>query len=236
MVGGALVALLRKRGFTDLLTPSRSDLDLTDQGATYDYLRAERPEVVVVAAAKVGGILANSSYPASFLQENLAIALNLIHGSHLSGIDRLLFLGSSCIYPKLAPMPLREAALLTGPLEPTNEGYAIAKIVGVKLVEYYAKEYGRSYISAMPTNLYGPGDRYDERNSHVVPALLQRFHRAKEESQEQVKVWGSGRPLGNFSMWRILPMRSSSSWRTTMSPARSISVQVRKFRLQIWPR
>lgn len=198
MVGKALVRKLQKLEIQELLTPSRQEVDFTQQEQVKSYFQLHRPDLVIVAAAKVGGIWANDSYSAEFLYDNLMIASNSIHQAHEADVERLLFLGSTCIYPKMAPQPIPEEALLTGPLEKTNEAYALAKIAGVKLCEYYRKQFGRRYISAMPTNLYGPGDNYHPENSHVLPALLQRFHEAKEQGQEEVVVWGSGTPLREF--------------------------------------
>ncbi len=198
MVGSALVREAKARGVTDILTPSSSGLDLTNQAATEAYIAEHKPDEVIVAAAKVGGIHANSTYPADFIYVNMMIAANTIHGSYKAGVKRLLFLGSSCIYPRLAPQPMPESCLLTSELEPTNEAYAIAKIAGLKLCEYYRKQYGVMYHSAMPTNLYGPGDNYHSENSHVIPAMLRRFHEAKEAGQESVQIWGSGTPKREF--------------------------------------
>ena len=197
MVGSALCRALAGEGCT-ILTAGRGTLDLTDQRAVGDWLAREVPDVVVVAAAKVGGIKANDTYPADFLYENLMIEANLIHAAHVAGIERLLFLGSSCIYPKFAEQPIREDSLMTGPLEPTNEWYAVAKIAGIKLCDAYRRQHGRHYISAMPTNLYGPGDNYHPENSHVVPALLRRFHEAREAGAESVTLWGTGTPRREF--------------------------------------
>ncbi len=197
MVGSALCRALAGEGCT-ILTEGRGTLDLTDQRAVGDWLAREMPDVVVVAAAKVGGIKANDTYPADFLYENLMIEANLIHAAHVAGIERLLFLGSSCIYPKFAEQPIREDSLMTGPLEPTNEWYAVAKIAGIKLCDAYRRQHGRHYISAMPTNLYGPGDNYHPENSHVVPALLRRFHEAREAGAESVTLWGTGTPRREF--------------------------------------
>jgi GDP-L-fucose synthase len=198
MVGKALVRAYQARGISDLLTPHRAELDLLDQAKVRSYLALHRPETLIIAAAKVGGILANQSFPADFLYENLVIATNLIGGAHLEGIQRVLFLGSSCIYPKYAEQPIREESLLSAPLEPTNEAYALAKIAGVKLCEFYTKQYGRKYISAMPTNLYGPGDNYHKTHSHVIPGLIRRFHEAKINGDKEVAIWGSGTPLREF--------------------------------------
>jgi len=197
MVGQALSSLLRARGDT-VLTVEKSALDLRYQSAVAAWLRENRPDAVVIAAAKVGGIQANMSRPAEFIYDNLAIAANLIHGAHLADIDRLVYLGSSCIYPRLAPQPICEEALLTGPLEPTNEWYAIAKIAGIKLTQAYRRQYGRRFVAIMPCNLYGPGDNFDLQTAHVLPALMRKFHRAKLTSSGEVVVWGSGAPLREF--------------------------------------
>lgn len=198
MAGSALMRRLSAIPGMELIVRSRSELDLTDQHAVTDFYAAAQPDVVVVAAGKVGGIHANNSFPADFLFENLAIAQNCIHGALKAGVKRLLYLGSSCIYPKLAPQPMREDSLLTGPLEPTNEGYAIAKIAGIKLAQMCRRQHGVVYHSAMPTNLYGPGDQYHPENSHVMPALLRRFHEAKAAGAPQVVAWGTGSPLREF--------------------------------------
>ncbi|WP_422012412.1 GDP-L-fucose synthase [Roseateles sp.] len=198
MVGSALVRRLQAGGYTNVLTASRQELDLLDQRAVHAWLQAHKPDYVFIAAAKVGGIQANNIYRAEFLYENLMIEANLIHGAHVAGVQRLMFLGSSCIYPKLAPQPLREDSLLTGPLEPTNEPYAIAKIAGIKLCESYNRQYGRQYVSAMPTNLYGPNDNYDLANSHVLPALIRKAHEAKQRGDKALVVWGTGTPLREF--------------------------------------
>lgn len=197
MVGGAVLRRLKQENCT-LITAGRDVLDLTDQRAVHTWMALEKPDAIVLAAAKVGGIHANNTYPVDFLYENLMIEANIIHAAHLCDVERLLFLGSSCIYPKLAPQPISEDSLLTGPLEPTNEWYAIAKIAGIKLVQAYRKQYGRDWISAMPTNLYGPGDNYDLTSSHVLPALLRKFHEAKHSGAPEVVVWGSGTPLREF--------------------------------------
>lgn len=198
MVGSALTRLLQARGFENLLTPSHAELDFCDQSKTRSYLRAHLPEVVIIAAARVGGIYANMTYPAEFLYENLQIASNLVHESYKSGVSRLLFLGSTCIYPRLAKQPIAEEELLAGPLEKTNEAYALAKIAGVKLCRFYKEQYGCDYISAMPTNLYGIGDNYHPENSHVIPGMIQKFHAAMTSGQEQVAIWGSGRVKREF--------------------------------------
>lgn len=198
LVGSALVRQLQNRGYDNLLLRTSSELDLRDQSAVRDFFERERPEFVFMAAAKVGGILANDSFPAQFLQDNLLIQSNVIDGAYRAGTTKLLFLGSSCIYPKLAPQPLKEEYLLTGPLEPTNEWYAIAKIAGIKLAQAYRKEYGFNAISAMPTNLYGPGDNFDLDSSHVLPALLRKMHEAKVNGNPEVVVWGTGTPRREF--------------------------------------
>jgi GDP-L-fucose synthase len=198
MVGSALVRRLVRSGFSNVLAPARSELDLLNGTAVHDYLVAHRPRFMFIAAAKVGGIHANNSYRAQFLYENLMIQNHLIHAAHLAGVQRLMFLGSSCIYPKLAPQPIREEYLLNGLLEPTNEPYAIAKIAGIKMCESYNLQYGRQYISVMPTNLYGPNDNYDLQNSHVLPALIRKAHEAKETGARELVVWGTGTPRREF--------------------------------------
>jgi GDP-L-fucose synthase len=198
MVGSALVRRLQAGGYTQVLAPGRTELDLTDTAAVQAYLAQHRPAYIFIAAAKVGGIHANNTYRAEFLHTNLTIQNNLIHGAHLAGVQRLMFLGSSCIYPKMAPQPIKEEYLLTGPLEPTNEPYAIAKIAGIKMCEAYNAQYGRQYISVMPTNLYGPNDNYDLNNSHVLPALIRKAHEAKLRGDAQYVVWGSGTPRREF--------------------------------------
>jgi len=197
MVGSAIVRRLAQID-CEIMTTSRRDVDLTRQSAVETWVSENRPDAVVVAAAKVGGILANDTYPADFLYENLMIEANIIHASHKADVGKLLFLGSSCIYPKLAPQPLREDALLTGPLEPTNEWYAIAKIAGIKLAQAYRRQHGRDFISAMPTNLYGPGDNFDLNSSHVMPALIRKIHTAKLEQRPEVEIWGTGTPYREF--------------------------------------
>ena len=198
MVGSALVRCLNAQGYTHLLTPSHHQLDYTDQQAVRIYLKTQNPDIVVIAAAKVGGIWANMTYPAEFIHTNLMIACNLIHESYVLGVKRILFLGSSCIYPREAPQPIPEEALLTGPLEKTNEAYALAKIAGIKMCQYYREQYGCQYISAMPTNLYGQGDNYHPKNSHVIPALIRRFHEAKISGAKQVEIWGTGKAYREF--------------------------------------
>jgi GDP-L-fucose synthase len=198
LVGSALVRLLRSRGFTNLVLRSRAELNLLDQRAVHDFFREERIDLAVIAAARVGGIHANSSNLTGFLYENGQIALNVIHGAAEGGVSKLLFLGSSCIYPREAPQPIREESLLTGPLEPTNEAYALAKIAGLKLCEYYFREHSKRFTSAMPSNLYGPGDNFDPAASHVIPGLLRRFHEAKVRGAAEVVVWGSGRARREF--------------------------------------
>lgn len=197
MVGSAIVRLLDTLD-CEVLTADRATLDLMDQAATRRWIAEQRPDAVVVAAAKVGGILANDSFPADFLYENLVIATNVIEAAHRADVNRLLFLGSSCIYPKLADQPIVEEALLTGPLEPTNEWYAVAKIAGIKLCQAYRRQHGRDYISAMPTNLYGPGDNFDLNSSHVLPALIRKAHEAKLAGAEHIPVWGTGSPRREF--------------------------------------
>lgn len=198
MVGSALVREAKKRGGYQVLTASREELDLLDQASVAEWLEDHEPDQVIIAAAKVGGIHANSTYPAEFIYENLAIASNLIEGSRQAGVGRVLFLGSSCIYPKMAPQPMPEDCLLTSPLELTNEAYAIAKIAGLKMCQHYRAQYGLMYHSAMPTNLYGPGDNYHSENSHVIPAMIRRFHEAKERGDSNVTIWGSGTPRREF--------------------------------------
>jgi GDP-L-fucose synthase len=198
MVGSAIVQRLEASGRYEIVTRTRSELDLTRQADVEAFLAAARVDHVVLAAAKVGGIHANDTYPAEFIHENLVIECNLIHGSHVAGVQKLLFLGSSCIYPREAPQPMREDALLTGVLEATNEPYAIAKIAGIKLCESYNRQYGRDYRSVMPTNLYGPNDNFHPENSHVIPALLRRFHEAVRAKAPEVVIWGSGRPMREF--------------------------------------
>jgi GDP-L-fucose synthase len=198
LVGSAILRRLRGEGCENLVTRTHSELDLTDARAVNAFFEAEKPEYVFLAAAKVGGILANDSYPADFLWENLAIELNVIDASHRHGVEKLLFLGSSCIYPKFAPQPMKEEYLLTGELEPTNEPYAVAKIAGIKLCQAYNVQHGADFVSVMPTNLYGPGDNFDLHTSHVLPALIRKFHEAKESGEPAVTVWGTGTPRREF--------------------------------------
>ena len=198
MVGSALVRRFAREADVTLVTRSRAELDLTSPAAVEAFFAKEKPDTAIIAAAKVGGILANSTYPAEFLFVNLAIASNTIHAAYRHGVKRLLFLGSSCIYPKNAPQPMPEDCLLTGPLEPTNEAYAIAKIAGLKLAQFYRKQHGVLFHSAMPTNLYGPGDNYHLQNSHVLPALIRKFHEAKETKKAEVTAWGTGAPRREF--------------------------------------
>ncbi len=198
MVGSAIARKLQKEGFTNILTKTSAELDLRSQQSVGDFFKNEKPQCVFLAAAKVGGIMANNTYKADFLYDNLMIESNIIEASYRNGVEKLLFLGSSCIYPKLAPQPLKEEYLLSGFLEPTNEPYAIAKIAGIKLCEYYREQYGCNYISAMPTNLYGPNDNYDLHNSHVLPALIRKFHTAKINGSSSVTLWGSGSPKREF--------------------------------------
>jgi GDP-L-fucose synthase len=198
MVGSAIDRRLRALGYANIVGPPSSELDLQDQHAVADFFRSERPEYVFLAAARVGGIHANNTYPADFIYNNLQIQMNVIHSCWKSGVRKLLFLGSSCIYPKHAPQPIREEHLLTGLLEPTNEPYAIAKIAGIKMCEAYNRQHGTNFISVMPTNLYGPNDSYDPMNSHVLPALIRRFHEAKVAAAPEVVVWGTGEPRREF--------------------------------------
>ncbi|QJR16484.1 GDP-L-fucose synthase family protein [Usitatibacter palustris] len=198
LVGSALMRGLAAKGFGNLVTRTRSEVDLTDSAAVDRFFAAERPEYAFVAAAKVGGILANNNYPAEFIRENLAIEANIIHAAWRHGVKRMLFLGSSCIYPKMAPQPIRETSFLTGPLEPTNRAYAIAKIAGIEMCWSYNRQYGTQFLAAMPTNLYGPGDNYHPDNSHVIPALIGKFHAAKTGGHSKVTVWGTGTPRREF--------------------------------------
>ncbi|MEH6557739.1 MAG: GDP-L-fucose synthase [Oceanicoccus sp.] len=198
MVGSAIVRQLQSKGFNNILCRNSSELDLCEQSAVRDFMQAEKPDFIVLAAAKVGGIHANNHYPAEFIYENLMMEANVIHQAHQVNCNNLLFLGSSCIYPKLAPQPMAESALLTGTLEPTNEPYAIAKIAGIKLCESYNRQYGRNYRSVMPTNLYGENDNFHPENSHVIPAMMRRFHEAKLNDDNEVVVWGTGKPMREF--------------------------------------
>lgn len=220
MVGSAVVRALRARGYENLLLPPRSELDLMDSAAVRAFYKREKPDTVIVAAARVGGIHANSSYPAEFIHENLAIAHNTIHEAWRAGVKRLLFLGSSCIYPREATQPMTEECLLTSPLEPTNEAYAIAKIAGLKLCQFYRRQYGVLFHSAMPTNLYGPGDNYHPDNSHVLPALIRRFHEAVRDAAPKVTLWGTGLARREFlhaddladALLVILAMENPPDW------------------------
>jgi GDP-L-fucose synthase len=198
LVGSAIMRSLAKLGYTNLVYKTRGELDLRDQQAVKEFFEAEKPHYVFLAAAKVGGILANMTYPADFIYDNLAIQANVIHFSHIYGAKKLLFLGSSCIYPRLAPQPIKEEYLLTGPLEPTNEAYAIAKIAGLKMCQSYRSQFGTNFISAMPTNLYGPHDNFDSENAHVAPALIRKFHEAKINGRPHVEIWGTGAPKREF--------------------------------------
>ena len=198
MVGSAIVRNLEAKGYGNIVYKTSKELDLTNQQAVNDFFKSEKPQYVFLAAAKVGGIVANNTYRAQFLYENLMIESNIIHAAHVHGVKKLLFLGSSCIYPKLADQPIQEDSLLTGPLEYTNEPYAIAKIAGIKLCETYRDQYGSDFISGMPTNLYGPNDNYDLQNSHVLPALIRKFHTAKMDGLASVQVWGTGSPMREF--------------------------------------
>ncbi len=198
MVGSAIVRNLEQNGFTNIITKSSKELDLRNQQAVFEFFETEKPEYVFLAAAKVGGIHANNTYPAEFIYDNMMIQNNVIHAAYLNKVEKLFFLGSSCIYPKFAPQPLKEEYLLTGALEPTNEAYAIAKISGLKMCEFYKKQYGCNFISAMPTNLYGVNDNFNLQNSHVLPALLRKFIEAKQNNSSEVVVWGSGTPMREF--------------------------------------
>jgi len=198
LVGSALVRTLRSKGYENLLLRSSRELNLIDQQAVADFFQAEKPQYVFLAAAKVGGIVANNTYPADFIYDNLLIEANIIHQSYLTGVDRLLFLGSTCIYPKRAPQPMREEHLLTGPLEPTNEPYAVAKIAGITLCRSYNRQHGTRFLAAMPTNLYGPNDNFDLQTSHVLPALIRKFHEAKVTGADPVTIWGTGSPYREF--------------------------------------
>ena len=198
LVGSALMRQLSAQGYTNIVTHTHAELDLTNQQAVADFFKAEQPEYVILAAAKVGGIHANNTYPAEFIHENLAIQTNVIHQAYLNGVKRLLFLGSSCIYPKSCPQPIKEEYLLTGELEPTNRPYALAKIAGIEMCWSYNRQYGTQYLAVMPTNLYGPGDNYHPENSHVIPALIRKFHEAKMNKQAAVTVWGTGTPKREF--------------------------------------
>jgi GDP-L-fucose synthase len=198
LVGSAVMRSLQKRGFENLIVRSHKDLDLTEQSAVRQFFDANRPQAVIMAAARVGGILANDSHPAGFLRDNLLIQDNVIDAAYRSGVEKFVFLGSSCIYPKMAPQPIKEDYLLTGPLEPTNEWYAIAKIAGIKMCQAYRREYGFNAISLMPTNLYGPGDNFDLKSSHVLPALIRKFHESKARGDKSVDIWGTGTPRREF--------------------------------------
>jgi len=198
MVGSAIVRNLKSKGYSHIISKTSSELDLTVQADVNQFFATEKPEYVFLAAAKVGGILANSTYPAEFLYQNLMIESNTIHAAHMQGVKKLLFLGSSCIYPKMAPQPIKEECLLSGPLEPTNEAYALAKISGIALCKFYRRQYGSDFISAMPTNLYGVSDNFDLNSSHVLPALIRKFHEAKIAAQPEVSIWGTGTPRREF--------------------------------------
>jgi len=198
LVGSALMRNLKSAGYTNLILRTHAELDLTDQAATEAFFAQEKPDYVFLAAAKVGGILANNSYPAEFIRDNLAIQTNIIHAAYKNGVTRLMFLGSSCIYPKLAPQPMKEEYLLTGPLEPTNRPYALAKIAGIEMCWSYNRQYGTKFLAVMPTNLYGPGDNYHLENSHVIPALIRKFHEAMRANAKEVVVWGTGTPKREF--------------------------------------
>ncbi|MGH8018183.1 MAG: GDP-L-fucose synthase family protein [Opitutaceae bacterium] len=234
MVGSAFVRRLQAAGYTNLLLPSRAEIDLTNQAQTQAWFAQHKPEVVFVAAAKVGGILANKTYPAGFIRDNLAIALNCVESARLSGVQRLLFLGSSCIYPKLAPQPMPEDCLLTSPLETTNEAYALAKIAGLKLCQHYRNQYGVLFHSAMPTNLYGPGDNYHLQNSHVFAAFIRKFHEAKEAGAAEVTVWGTGAAKREFlhvddladAIFFLLKVENPPDW---INVGTGVDVSIRDF-------
>ena len=218
LVGSAILRRLAKEGFTNVLTATREQLDLRDQAAVTYWFRANRPEFVFLVAGTVGGIMANSTRPAEFIYDNMMIHATVVHASYLFGVKKLLYLGSSCIYPRECPQPMKEEYLLSGYLEPTNEPYAIAKIAGIKLCQAYRRQYGCNFISAMPTNLYGPNDNFDLESSHVLPALIRKFHDAKVEGRREVTIWGTGAPGGSSFTWMTSPMRASSlSGTTTMS-------------------
>ncbi|MDX1679562.1 MAG: GDP-L-fucose synthase [Akkermansiaceae bacterium] len=220
MVGSALLREAEQRGDTEVLTATRQQVDLCEQAAVRDYLADTRPDAIIMAAAKVGGIHANSTYPADFIHDNLVMATNVIEGAHRAGVPRVLFLGSSCIYPREAPQPMTEDCLLTSPLELTNEAYALAKIAGLKLCQHYRAQHGLLYHSAMPTNLYGPGDNYHAENSHVIPALIRRFHEAKERGDSSVIIWGTGSPKREFlhvddlarACFHLLQLEQPADW------------------------
>lgn len=198
LVGGAIVRNLQAKGFTNIIARTHAELDLTNQQAVAEFFANEKPDYVFLAAARVGGIMANNNYPAEFIRDNLAIQTNTIHAAYKNNVNRLLFLGSSCIYPKMAPQPMKEEYLLTGPLEETNRPYALAKIAGIEMCWSYNRQYGTQYLSVMPTNLYGPGDNYHPENSHVIPALIRKFHEAKQANASEVVVWGTGTPKREF--------------------------------------
>jgi len=231
MVGSAIVGALERHDYGNLLVRPRAELDLTEQAAVQAFFLQHRPEVVILAAARVGGILANSSHPAQFIRDNLLIQGNVIEAARCAGAQKLVFLGSSCIYPRLAPQPIREEYLLTGPLEPTNEWYAVAKIAGVKLCQAYRREYGFNAICLMTTNLYGPGDSFDLENSHVLPALIRRFHEAKLRGDDRVVAWGTGTPRREFlhvfdlaeAVVLLTKSRSSTSAAARTSPSESFA-------------
>ena len=232
MVGSAIVRRLRDEGATSLLTRSSRELNLTRQDEVESFFSSTKPQIVVVAAARVGGIFANDSYPADFAYDNLTIATNVIHAAYQSGVVRLLYLGSTCIYPREAPQPIREDALLTGPLEKTNEAYALAKIAGVKLCEFYRRQHGKLFYSALPTNLYGPGDNYHPDHAHVLPALIRRFHEAKVSAKEDVVIWGSGKPRREFlhvhdladAIVHLLRLKDPPDW-VNVGKGEDISIQ-----------
>lgn len=226
LVGSAVVRRLTAAGH-EVITRDRDHLDLRDAARTETFLRETRPDAVVLAAAKVGGIMANSTYPVQFLEDNLRIQLSVVAGAHCAGVERLLFLGSSCIYPRHAPQPIPESALLTGPLEPTNEAYALAKIAGIVQVRSYRRQFGAAYISAMPTNLYGPGDNFDLETSHVLPALIRRFHEARRDGSPTVTLWAPAARAANSCTSTIWPTRASCCWSATTATNPSTSAAAR---------
>ena len=225
LAGSALVRQLRARGYDNLVLRTHAELDLTEQSAVRDFFATEKPDVVLLAAARVGGIHANNTYPAEFIQQNLAIQTNVIHESWRSGVRRLLFLGSSCIYPRDCPQPMKEEYLLTGPLEPTNRPYAVAKIAGIEMCWAYNRQYGTRYLAAMPTNLYGPGDNYDLNNSHVLPALIRKAHEAKLRGDKEMVVWGSGAPRREFLYGDDMAEITGWKWGREMSAEPTTSTE-----------
>jgi GDP-L-fucose synthase len=236
LAGSAIWRALAAEGFADLVGARSSEVDLRDRAQAFDYLMSVRPDVVVPAAARVGGIVANNTFPAEFLSDNLRIQVNVMDAAHGADVQRLLFLGSSCIYPKYAEQPIKESSLLTGALEPTNGAYAIAKIAGIMQVQAHRRQYGEQWISVMPTNLYGPGDNFDPENSHVMPALIRRFHEAVESGADQVVLWGSGTPRREFLHVDDLGRRSCDCSTSTTTPSTSTSASGTTCRSGSWPR